>query len=219
MPSKNSLKLLLAALLALSACAADEPIGPACDEGKCDETPDESRPTLSAEDVAIVLRRQGLDEAEIEGVIDTINNTMADGSEPIEVRGILTTSGFNGGFFIDSDNWDFAASFRQDGELVTIPDLFDGYLENGGLALAFQWKYMVVLITGEMTMGKLDGAVYGRGLSLAGTIPAYPMGLEIAWLPGNDANATSQAFLISPSLGWTEGLRFPRLTFTRKEVE
>ncbi|MEK7390416.1 MAG: hypothetical protein AAB036_12050 [Elusimicrobiota bacterium] len=165
---------------------------------------------MSESEILAVLQGQGLDEKTSREIVAALRAQSPD--RPLAISGMLYSSGINGAFFVDTDDWSFDASFKDEktGKLVKVPGLYNVTFNDGGVKIEVVYKWIFVFLTSDMTVHTLDKAVFGRGLGL--TIGGLGPMIDIEAMFAS--NRPGFAIVAAPKIGIGGGVMFPKMTFS-----
>jgi hypothetical protein len=164
-----------------------------------------------------MLTKQGLDSVIVDEVIKSLKEAPGSQGGELALAGALTSSGWNGSFFVDNDNWNFDGNMFYRGNLLRVPKLFDVYYWDGGFKATLEYKWVWIFLPKGTNMKDLDGAVFGgavfgRGLALGtGLHPSNPVYVEGGWVKNQDGLGGS-AYILSVGAGligygWSSGTK------------
>lgn len=176
-----------------------------------------SRRGLERQDIENILHNTTvLNNEEITALVDKlINAYKCKPGARIPISGVLSTSGLNSAFFLDTGDWAMNASIidPDTNKVVTIPNLFSTRFENGGFKVELSYNWIFVFIPAEISVQSLNNATYGRGLTLSFS-PLF--GLETGWAPGK--NRPGSLFYGSFKMGIAGGISFPKMKFEMNKI-
>jgi hypothetical protein len=152
-------------------------------------------------------------------VLAEIQSRQIQNGKSKKVQMVMAARGFDGSFFVDTKDWYLRKVSYVDsatGRTVSLnqPYLFDFTYNNGGLTISLAYKWVFMLVLGDMDIRQLDGAVFGRGIGV--TLDAV-VGVDAQYLPGK--NRSPDLVVLSPQLGLGGGVRFPRITFHQNKLK
>lgn len=171
--------------------------------------------TLSQSDLTeIISKNSYLTKQQAQSLIGNLTQQLeATSDQPLSIQGVLHSSGFNGAFYIDQDEWIFDSSLRlpnQD-QITKVPNVFSVQLDNSGLKVEYVYKWIFIFIPSDTSLELLDGAIFGQGLGLS---LDYYLGGEAAILQG--LNRSGNIYLMAISTGFSTGFTFPQLEFKQR---
>lgn len=176
-----------------------------------------SRKGLERQDVENILRNTtALSYEEITALVDKlINAYKCKPGARIPISGVLSTSGLNSAFFLDTGDWAMNVSVidPDTNKIITIPNLFSAHFENGGFKIELSYNWIFVFIPADISVQSLNNAIYGRGITLSFS-PLF--GLETGWTPGN--NRPGSLFYGSFKMGIAGGISFPKIKFEMNKI-
>jgi len=166
---------------------------------------------MSDAELAEVIKQKNPETSDetISEIISALRDTEK--SQNLEVTGVIYFNGFNAACFYDSDKVIADATVRDEqGNIVTIPQLYEIQFDNHGIKGELTYKWSFVFTTSDVNVKSMDNAVYGLGFGL--DIDAV-VGVEVSIMPGE--NAPGALIQVAPKVGLGGGIHFPRMSFTR----